>query len=95
MEMPQTHCHATVTVTLLWKCHKLIATQQQLSRYYGNATNSLPRYSNCHVTMEMPQTHCHATATVALLWKRHQGRNMSQYLRKFNYIAQLSIELCP
>jgi hypothetical protein len=23
MEMPQTHCYATVTVTLLWKCHKM------------------------------------------------------------------------
>jgi hypothetical protein len=41
MEMPQTHCHATATVTLLWKCHKLIAMQQQLLRYYGNATGRI------------------------------------------------------
>jgi hypothetical protein len=32
MEMPQTHCYPTVTVTLLWKRHKLIATQQQVAR---------------------------------------------------------------
>jgi hypothetical protein len=25
------------TVTLLWKCNKLIVTQQELLRYYGNA----------------------------------------------------------
>jgi hypothetical protein len=41
MEMSQTHCYATVTVTLLWKRHKLIAMQQQLSRYYGNAIKDL------------------------------------------------------
>jgi hypothetical protein len=26
-----------MTVTLLWKCNKLIVTQQELLRYYGNA----------------------------------------------------------
>jgi hypothetical protein len=37
MEMHQTHCYATVTAMLLWKWHKLVAMQQALSRYYGNA----------------------------------------------------------
>jgi len=37
MEMPQTHCYATGTVTLLWKCYKLIVMQQALLCYYGNA----------------------------------------------------------
>jgi hypothetical protein len=26
-----------MTVTLLWQCNKLIVTQQELLRYYGNA----------------------------------------------------------
>jgi hypothetical protein len=30
-----------IGVTLLWKRHKLIATQQQLSHYYGNAIKDL------------------------------------------------------
>jgi len=47
MEMPQTHCYATGTVTLLWKCHKLVVMQQALSRYYGNATGCTD-----HVTKE-------------------------------------------
>jgi hypothetical protein len=33
-----------MTATLLWKCNKLIVTQQYLSRYYGNATKDL----TCH-----------------------------------------------
>jgi hypothetical protein len=37
MEMQQTHCHTTGTITLLWKCNILIVTQQELLRYYGNA----------------------------------------------------------
>jgi hypothetical protein len=41
MEMPQTHCHATATVALLWKCRKLTVMQQQLLRYYGNATGRI------------------------------------------------------
>jgi hypothetical protein len=40
----KTHCHATVTVTLLWKCYKLTVMQQALLRYYGNATKDL----TCH-----------------------------------------------
>jgi hypothetical protein len=39
--MPQTHCYPTVTVTLLWKHHKIIARQQQLSHYYGNTIKDL------------------------------------------------------
>jgi hypothetical protein len=49
MEMSKTHCFATVTVTLLWKCHKPTVMQQQLSRYYGNATGCIG-----HVTKENP-----------------------------------------
>jgi hypothetical protein len=41
MEMLQTHCYATGTVTLLWKCYKLIVMQQALLRYYGNATGCI------------------------------------------------------
>jgi hypothetical protein len=41
MEMLQTHCYATGTVTLPWKCHKLTVMQQQLLRYYGNATGCI------------------------------------------------------
>jgi hypothetical protein len=43
MEMLQTHCYATGTVMLPWKCHKLtvMQQQQQLLRYYGNATGCL------------------------------------------------------
>jgi hypothetical protein len=42
-----THCHATVTVTLLWKCYKLTVMQQALLRYYGNAIKDLI----CHDTI--------------------------------------------
>jgi hypothetical protein len=44
MEMLQTHCYATGTVTLPWKCHKPTVMQQQLLRYYGNALKDL----TCH-----------------------------------------------
>jgi hypothetical protein len=47
MEMLQTHGYATGTVTLPWKCHKLTVMQQQLLRYYGNATGCIG-----HVTKE-------------------------------------------
>jgi predicted transglutaminase-like protease len=33
-----------MTVTLLWKCNELIVTQQELLRYYSNATTDL----TCH-----------------------------------------------
>jgi hypothetical protein len=33
-----------MTVTLLWKCNELIVTQQELLRYYSNATKVL----TCH-----------------------------------------------
>jgi hypothetical protein len=33
-----------MTVTLLWKCNELIVTQQELLRYYSNATKGL----TCH-----------------------------------------------
>jgi predicted transglutaminase-like protease len=33
-----------MTVTLLWKCNELIVTQQELLRYYSNATQDL----TCH-----------------------------------------------
>jgi hypothetical protein len=33
-----------MTVTLLWKCNELIVTQQELLRYYTNATKDL----TCH-----------------------------------------------
>jgi hypothetical protein len=36
-----THCHATVTVMLLWKFYKLTVMQQALLRHHGNTTNSL------------------------------------------------------
>jgi hypothetical protein len=52
METSQTHCYATVTATLPYKCHKPTVTQQQLSHYYGNATYSLLHNRNCYVTME-------------------------------------------
>jgi hypothetical protein len=35
-----------MTVTLLWKCNELIVTQQELLRYYSNATTDL----TCHNT---------------------------------------------
>jgi len=54
MEMQQTHCYATGTVTLLWKWHKLVVMQQALSRYYGNATGCTD-----HVTKE--NLICHNT----------------------------------
>jgi hypothetical protein len=38
---------ATIAVTLLWKRPKLIAMQQALSRYYGNAI-----WCTDHVTKE-------------------------------------------
>jgi hypothetical protein len=47
MEMLQTHCYATGTVTLLWKCYKLVVMQQTLLRYYRNATGCID-----HVTKE-------------------------------------------
>jgi hypothetical protein len=36
-----------MTVTLLWKCNELIVTQQELLRYYSNATTDL----TCHNTI--------------------------------------------
>jgi hypothetical protein len=33
-----------LTVTLLWKCNELIVTQQELLRYYSDATKDL----TCH-----------------------------------------------
>jgi hypothetical protein len=36
-----------MTVTLLWKCNELIVTQQELLRYYSNATKVL----TCHNMM--------------------------------------------
>jgi hypothetical protein len=33
-----------MTVTLLWKCNELTVTQQELLRYYSNATKDL----TCH-----------------------------------------------
>jgi hypothetical protein len=47
MEMLQTHCYATGTVTLLWKYYKLVVMQQALLRYYWNATGCID-----HVTKE-------------------------------------------
>jgi hypothetical protein len=41
------HCYAKGTVTLLWKCNKLIITQQELLRYHGNAI-----WCIAHVTKE-------------------------------------------
>jgi hypothetical protein len=67
-----------MTVMLLWKCNKLIVTQHELLRYYGNAiysvlhgnaTNSLLHNMNYYVTMEMQYTQCYTTGTVTLLWK--------------------------
>jgi hypothetical protein len=52
-----THCHATVTVTLLWKCYKLTVIQQALVRYYGNAIKDI----TCHIaptlTLFVPSSH--------------------------------------
>jgi hypothetical protein len=42
-----------MTVTLLWKCSKLIVTQHELLRYYGNAIYSVLHNRKCYVTMEM------------------------------------------
>jgi hypothetical protein len=55
MEMLQTHCYATGTVTLLWKCYKLIVMQQALLRYYGNATGCIGHATKetQHVTIPM------------------------------------------
>jgi hypothetical protein len=41
-----THCHARVTVTLLWKRYKLTVMQQALLRYYGNALKDLTCHNN-------------------------------------------------
>jgi hypothetical protein len=38
-----------MTVTLLWKCNKLIVTQQALLRFYGNAIGCIG-----HATKETP-----------------------------------------
>jgi hypothetical protein len=35
-----------MTVTLLWKCNELIVTQQELLRYYSNATTDLTCHNN-------------------------------------------------
>jgi hypothetical protein len=34
--LQQIHCYA-IGLALPWKCNKLIVTQQELLRYYGNA----------------------------------------------------------
>jgi hypothetical protein len=38
-----------MTVTLLWKCNKLIVTQHELLRYYRNAVKDL----TCHNTLSL------------------------------------------
>jgi hypothetical protein len=97
VEMLQTHCYATRTVTLLWKYNKLIVMPQELLRYYGYTTNSLLCNRNCYVTMEIQQTHCYATGTLTLLWKCnrvhrscHQGNlicnNMLDQLLVFSWL---------
>jgi hypothetical protein len=45
--LQQIHCHATVTITLLWKYNELTVMQQYPSRYYSNATPDL----TCHNTL--------------------------------------------
>jgi hypothetical protein len=46
----------------------LVVTQQALSRYHGNATNSLLRNSNPRYYGNAA-TRCYATGTVTLPWK--------------------------
>jgi hypothetical protein len=57
MEMPQTHCHPTVRVSLLWKRRKLTVMQQALLHYHGNATGCIG-----HATKE--------TQHVTIYWKK-------------------------
>jgi hypothetical protein len=45
MEMQQTHYYTTVTHVTM-EMPQLVVTQQALSRYHGNATNSLLHNSN-------------------------------------------------
>jgi hypothetical protein len=71
MEMPQTHCYATGTVTLLWKCYKLIVMQQAVLRYYGNATGCIG-----HATKETQHvTLLYLTYKIIVFYKKkvHQG----------------------
>jgi hypothetical protein len=72
MEMQQTHCYPTVTVTLLWKRHKLFATQQQLSHHYGNAIKDLI----CHVMNS-------AVAITLLKQETGEFQNTQKYTRFF------------
>jgi hypothetical protein len=73
------YCHATVVITLPWKCHSLLSRN---SSYH--VTMEIQHMSccarrgnvcfyccnnNCHITMETPQTHCYAAGNVTLLWK--------------------------
>jgi hypothetical protein len=44
------------TVTLLWKCNELIVTQQELLRYYSNATTDLTCH-NIYIYISCVNTH--------------------------------------
>jgi hypothetical protein len=77
------HNCPTASKSLPYIAHSvsIVTSPSALLRYYGNATNSLSRNSNCHVTMETPQN------VSTLLWKCHKVHrscyqvkpNMSQY----------------
>jgi hypothetical protein len=65
------------TVTLLWKCNKLIVTQQELLRYYGNVILCIG-----HATKE--NLICNIVPSLRLLVPsspqvRRQSAHMSHY----------------
>jgi hypothetical protein len=51
------------TVTLLWKCNKLIVTQQELLRYYGNTIGCIR-----HATKETPNMPHYVSIIGSELW---------------------------
>jgi hypothetical protein len=48
METPQTHCHATATVTLLWKCHQGPNISHAIKDLICHNTNPLNVRTHCN-----------------------------------------------
>jgi hypothetical protein len=63
------------TVTLLWKCNKLIVTQQELLRYYGNAIGCIG-----HATKEILHYMFLSCFSAVFRWNAHLKAKIELYI---------------
>jgi hypothetical protein len=68
-----------MTATLLWKCNKLIVTQQELLRYYSNATKDL----TCHI----------APSLRLLVPSSPQVRRQSVHMSRYHLRSKVALDL--